>query len=84
MFQELPLAGNFALFAGAALVVWLAGARIAGYADAIAEQTGIGREIHYLGARFARRAAAGRARHRAARHGGRRHRQHRRSAEISG
>lgn len=45
MFQELPLAGNFALFAGAALVVWLAGARIAGYADAIAEQTGIGREI---------------------------------------
>jgi cation:H+ antiporter len=45
MFLDFPLAGNFAVFAGAAIVVWLAGTRIAGYADAIAERTGIGREI---------------------------------------
>ncbi|HEX6318694.1 MAG TPA: hypothetical protein VFZ84_07450 [Burkholderiales bacterium] len=45
MFHELPLAGNLGIFAGAALVVWLAGTRIAGYADAIAQRTGIGRAI---------------------------------------
>ena len=45
MFESWPLAGNLAVFAGAAAVVWIAGTRIAGYADAIAETTGIGREV---------------------------------------
>jgi cation:H+ antiporter len=45
MFDDLPLAGNLVLFAAAAAVVWLAGTRIAGYADAIAEKTGIGRDV---------------------------------------
>jgi cation:H+ antiporter len=45
MFGEIPLWGNFAVFALAAAVVWLAGTRIARYADAIAETTGIGRAV---------------------------------------
>ncbi|MBA3596348.1 MAG: sodium:calcium antiporter [Methylibium sp.] len=42
MFEQLPLWINAAVFAGAAVVVWIAGTRIAGYADAIARKTGIG------------------------------------------
>jgi cation:H+ antiporter len=42
MFQQFPLAGNLAVFAGAALVVWLAGTRVARYADEIARRTGLG------------------------------------------
>jgi cation:H+ antiporter len=45
MFEALPLLGNFAAFAIAAAAVWLAGTRIAGYADEIAERTGIGRAL---------------------------------------
>lgn len=41
----MPLAANLAIFAAAAAVVWVAGTRIARYADAIAEKTGIGREV---------------------------------------
>jgi cation:H+ antiporter len=41
----MPLWANLAIFAAAAAVVWLAGTRIARYADAIAEKTGIGREV---------------------------------------
>ncbi|HEX6155764.1 MAG TPA: hypothetical protein VFZ54_07055, partial [Burkholderiales bacterium] len=33
------------IFAAAAAVVWFAGTRIAGYADQIAEKTGLGREL---------------------------------------
>jgi cation:H+ antiporter len=36
---------NVALFGASAVLVWLAGSRLAGYADAIAERTGIGREF---------------------------------------
>jgi cation:H+ antiporter len=43
VFETLPLGANAAAFAAAAAVVWAAGTRIAGYADAIAEATGIGR-----------------------------------------
>jgi len=39
-----PLA-QAALFVAAALVVWFAGARLAGYADRIAEKTGLGRQM---------------------------------------
>lgn len=45
MLESLPLWGNGAVFAAAAVAVWLAGTRIAGYADAIAEATGIGRGL---------------------------------------
>jgi cation:H+ antiporter len=45
MFESLPLAWNAAIFAIAAVVVWNAGTRIARYADAVAEKTGIGREV---------------------------------------
>jgi cation:H+ antiporter len=41
-FQNQPLWLNLALFAAAASVVWLAGSRVAGYADIIATRTGIG------------------------------------------
>jgi cation:H+ antiporter len=34
-----------AVFAGAAIVVWIAGTRIAGYADAIATRTGVGQAV---------------------------------------
>lgn len=43
MFHSLPVAANIAIFAAAAVVVWLVGTRLARYADAIAEETGIGR-----------------------------------------
>jgi cation:H+ antiporter len=42
-FHALPLAANVALFALGALVIWVAGTRLARYADAIAERTGTGR-----------------------------------------
>lgn len=45
MFAALPLWANVAIFLGAAAVVWFAGTRLARYADAIAEKTGLGREI---------------------------------------
>src|SRR5918992_2754254 len=45
MFESWPLGANFGVFAAAAGVVWFAGTRIARYADAIAEKTGIGREV---------------------------------------
>lgn len=42
-FESLSLPANLALFAAAAVVVWLAGTRTARYADTIAERTGIGK-----------------------------------------
>lgn len=42
---QLPLWMNVAVFLAAAAVIWLAGTRIAGYADAIAEATGVGRAV---------------------------------------
>jgi len=41
-FTGAPLWMNFAIFAAAAVVVWFAGARITGYANAISVKTGIG------------------------------------------
>jgi cation:H+ antiporter len=41
-FTRFPLAVNFAVFAFAAGIVWLAGTRIARYADRISRQTGLG------------------------------------------
>lgn len=41
--SELPLALNGAIFIASAAVVWFAGVRLARYADAIAEWTGVGR-----------------------------------------
>jgi len=43
MFDELSLPINLLVFALSAMLVWAAGSRLAGYADAIAENTGIGR-----------------------------------------
>lgn len=40
--EDLPLAANAGLFLGAAVVVWLSGARLSRLADAIARRTGIG------------------------------------------
>src|SRR5918994_5636612 len=45
MFRALPLWANVAIFLGSAAVVWFAGTRLARYADAIAMETGLGREI---------------------------------------
>lgn len=45
MFEGFSLGVNFAIFAGSAALVWVAGTHIARYADAIAEKTGIGREV---------------------------------------
>jgi len=45
MFENLSLGTNAAVFGAAALVVWVAGTRLARYADQIAEKTGIGREL---------------------------------------
>lgn len=42
---ELPLSANAAIFVASAIAVWFAGAKLARYADAIAEHTGIGREV---------------------------------------
>ncbi len=44
-FNQHALAVNIAVFAVSAVVVWIAGTRIAGYADAIAAKTGIGRAV---------------------------------------
>jgi cation:H+ antiporter len=44
-FRDLPLAANLGIFAGAAAVVWLAGTRIASYANTLAERTGIAKAI---------------------------------------
>jgi cation:H+ antiporter len=44
-FTSYSLAVNATVFGAAAVVIWFAGTRIARYADAIAEQTGIGREF---------------------------------------
>ena len=45
MFEFYPLWTNFTAFAAAAVVVWIAGSRLAGYAEEIAQATGIRREI---------------------------------------
>lgn len=45
MFNSLPLWSNVAVFVACAAIVWFAGTRLARYADAIAEKTGIGREF---------------------------------------
>lgn len=45
MFESLPLAANLAAFVVAAAVVWMAGTRLAGYADAIATVTGLGQAV---------------------------------------
>ncbi len=42
-FEGNSLVLNFAIFAGVAVVVWLAGTRISYYADALADRTGIGK-----------------------------------------
>ena len=42
MFADLPLWANVAIFVAAAVMVWIAGTRIASYADAIARRTGLG------------------------------------------
>jgi cation:H+ antiporter len=42
---DLPLLANAGIFLASAALVWFAGSHIAGYADAIAEVTGIGRQI---------------------------------------
>ena len=40
-FEDLSLWLNAALFAGGAVLIWLAGTRLSGYANAIAERTGV-------------------------------------------
>ena len=45
MFEGLPVWINAASFTAAAIVVWLAGTRLAGYADRIAEATGLGQAM---------------------------------------
>jgi cation:H+ antiporter len=45
MFERFPLALNVTFFAAAAMLVWWAGARLARYADAIANKTGLGNEV---------------------------------------
>jgi cation:H+ antiporter len=44
-FASWPIGLNVAVFSGAAVAVWIAGTKLARYADAIAETTGIGREF---------------------------------------
>jgi cation:H+ antiporter len=44
-FAKLPLAANLAIFAVAAGFVWVAGTRIARYADAISAHTGLGQAL---------------------------------------
>ncbi|MFU8815289.1 MAG: sodium:calcium antiporter [Pseudomonadales bacterium] len=41
-FHELPLWLNVTTFGAGAVAIWLAGTRLSGYADAIAERTGLG------------------------------------------
>jgi cation:H+ antiporter len=45
VFEQFALWINLAIFAIAAAAVWAAGTRIARYADAIAEKTGLGRAV---------------------------------------
>lgn len=45
MFKEVALPLNVAMFATAAVCVWLAGTKLARYADVIAESTGLGRAL---------------------------------------
>lgn len=45
MFQDFPLPANAGAFAASAIVVWIAGTRLARAADAIAEKTGVGRAV---------------------------------------
>lgn len=45
MFHSLPLAANIAIFIASAALVWVAGTRLARYADSIATATGVGREF---------------------------------------
>lgn len=45
MFHDLPILGNAGIFVAAAAIVWAAGTRLAGYADAIAIRTGVGHEF---------------------------------------
>lgn len=44
-FAVLTLPANIAIFAAAAVVVWLAGVRLAKYADAISRRTGLGQAL---------------------------------------
>jgi cation:H+ antiporter len=44
-FAQLGLAANLAIFAAAAALVWASGTRIAAYADAISERTGLGQAL---------------------------------------
>lgn len=44
-FQSLPLAANIAVFAAGAAAVWIAGSKIAAYADELAERTGLGEAL---------------------------------------
>ena len=44
-FSNLPLPFNLALFAVSAVFVWLAGSRLAGYADEISRRTGLGQAV---------------------------------------
>lgn len=41
-FEKHPIWINFAIFAGASAIVWVAGVRVTGYADVIAKKTGVG------------------------------------------
>ena len=45
MLENLSLPLNIALFAGAAVAVWLAAVRLTRYADRIATLTGLGQEV---------------------------------------
>lgn len=45
IFEGLSLWLNLAIFAGAAAIVWLAGTRIAHYAEAISQKTGLGEAV---------------------------------------
>ena len=45
MFADLGLTANIAVFAAAAVVVWIAGARLVALADALADRTGLGRAL---------------------------------------
>lgn len=44
-FAGLPFPLNLAVFAGAAVCVWVAGAHLAGYADEISRRTGLGQAV---------------------------------------
>ena len=44
-FQSFPLMLNLAIFTAAAVIVWIAGTKIAGYADELAKRTGLGEAL---------------------------------------